>query len=129
MTPAKERTPPPIAAHRPVAGCVVDCSDDGTRFPPALFGAVPVVYLQPPPELRDGRVAYVATDNEAVARAAFRELSAGLPLASRRTATLTPLSRLHDYWASKVPVPDSPFPRWRGYICAAVSWHASTSSG
>lgn len=70
-----------LAARRPVAGCVVDCSDDGTCFSPSLFGAVPVVYLHPPPELRDGRVAYVATDNEAIARAAFRELSAGRPAA------------------------------------------------
>ncbi|MBR0056832.1 MAG: substrate-binding domain-containing protein, partial [Kiritimatiellae bacterium] len=69
-----------LAARRPVAGCVVEASD-GDPPPPSLFGAVPVVYLHPPQSLRDGRAAYVATDNEAVARAAFRELSARHPAA------------------------------------------------
>ena len=70
-----------LAEHRPVAGCVVECPDDTLRLPPGLFGAVPVVYLHPPPALRDGRVACVTADNEAVARVAFRELSVGRPAA------------------------------------------------
>ena len=74
-----EDVPSLLAAHRPVVGCVVDCSDDSVSLPPRLFGAVPVVYLHPPPSLRRNRATFVATDNEAVARAAFRELSAARP--------------------------------------------------
>ena len=70
-----------LAAHRPVAGIIVEATDDKAPLRPSLFGAVPVVYLHPPHEFRDGRIAYVATDNEAVARAAFRELSARRPAA------------------------------------------------
>ena len=69
-----------LAARRPVAGCIVEASD-GDIMPPEVFGSVPVVYLHPPQWLRDGRAAYVATDNAAVARAAFRELSARRPAA------------------------------------------------
>ncbi len=74
-----EDVPSLLAAHHPVVGCVVDCSDDSVSLPPRLFGAVPVVYLHPPPSLRRYRATFVATDNEAVARAAFRELSAARP--------------------------------------------------
>ena len=74
-----EHVPSLLAAHHPVVGCVVDCSDDSVSLPPRLFGAVPVVYLHPPPSLRRKRATFVATDNEAVARAAFRELSAARP--------------------------------------------------
>ncbi len=70
-----------LETHRPVAGCVVECLNESMRLPPGLFGSVPVVYVHPSPELRDGRVSYVTTDNEAVARAAFRELSVGRPAA------------------------------------------------
>ena len=70
-----------LTAHSPVAGCVIEASADETLLSQSLFGSVPVVYLHPPSSLRDGRAAYVATDNEAVARAAFRELSARRPAA------------------------------------------------
>ncbi len=70
-----------LVAHSPVAGCVIEASADETLLSQSLFGSVPVVYLHPPSSLRDGRAAYVATDNEAVARAAFRELSARRPAA------------------------------------------------
>ena len=70
-----------LAAHSPVAGCVVEASDNETFLSQSFFGGVPVVYLHPPSSLRGGRAAYVATDNAAVARAAFRELSARRPAA------------------------------------------------
>ena len=70
-----------LAAYHPVAGCVIEASADETLLSQSLFGCVPVVYLHPPSSLRDGRAAYVATDNEAVARAAFRELSFRRPTA------------------------------------------------
>ena len=72
---------PLLGAHRPVAGCVVECSDGNSHLPPRLFGRVPVVYLHATPTLYGGRIARVSADNEAVARVAFRELSAGRPAA------------------------------------------------
>ena len=73
--------PSVLAARKHVAGCVVETLDDCEPPSPALFGAVPVVYLHPQQQMRDGRAAYVETDNVAVARAAFRELSARRPAA------------------------------------------------
>ena len=70
-----------LAAHRPVAGFIVEAIDNKAPLRPSLFGAVPVVYLHPPTDSRDGNIAYVATDNEAVAHAAFRELSVRRPTA------------------------------------------------
>ena len=72
---------PLLKARRPVVGCVVECSDGNSHLPPRLFGKLPVVYLHAAPSLYGGRVARVAADNEAVARAAFHELSAGRPAA------------------------------------------------
>ena len=72
---------PLLGAHRPVAGCVVECSDGNSHLPPRLFRHIPVVYLHAAPSLHGGRIARVSADNEAVARAAFRELSAGRPAA------------------------------------------------
>ena len=74
-----EDVAPLLKARRPVAGCVVDCWDGNTHLPPRLFGRVPVVYLHAAPAFHGGRIARVSVDNEAIARAAFRELSAGRP--------------------------------------------------
>lgn len=64
------------------AGCIVDCSG-GYKVPPRrLFGALPVVYLDVPAGIRGaaaGRT--VSVDDAAVALAAFRELTAGRPVA------------------------------------------------
>ena len=68
-----------LKAHRPVAGCVVECSDDNGTLPPRIFGRIPVAYLHAAPSLYGGRGLRVVTDNAAVARLAFRELSAGRP--------------------------------------------------
>lgn len=62
-----------------VAGCVVECWLARHPLPPRLFGSVPVVYFDPP-----GRGAWrsarkVECDEAGIARAAFRELSSGLP--------------------------------------------------
>ena len=61
------------------AGCVVECTDGRVDLPPELFGDIPVVYLHAPPTLYGGGIVRICTDNEAVARAAFRELSEGRP--------------------------------------------------
>ena len=47
---------PLLGAHRPVAGCVVECSDGNSHLPPRLFGRVPVVYLHAAPSLYGGRI-------------------------------------------------------------------------
>lgn len=76
-----EDIPRHLAAHRPVAGCVIECADGSSHLPPQLFGRVPAVYLHAAPSLYGGRIARVSADNEAVARFAFRELSVGRPAA------------------------------------------------
>ena len=68
-----------LVSRAPVAGCVYECSDDNIPSSPDIFGAVPVVYLHASPSPRKERIVRVPTDNAAVARAAFRELSEGRP--------------------------------------------------
>ncbi len=68
-----------LAAHQPIAGCIVECSDGRRDLPPRVFGGVPVVYLHAAPSLYGGYGMRLNSDNEAIAAAAFRELSAGCP--------------------------------------------------
>lgn len=68
-----------LSANKPVAGCVVECSDDRENLPPPLFGATPFVYLNAMPSLYRGKGTRVNPDNREIAVAAFRELSAGCP--------------------------------------------------
>ena len=68
-----------LAAHKPVAGCVVECSDGRKDLPPRLFGRIPVVYLHAAPSFYGGRGMRVNSDNAAIAASAFNELSAGRP--------------------------------------------------
>ena len=70
-----------LCGSRSVVGCVVDCADGRTDLPPRLFGKVPVVYLHCPQSAYGGRATRVASDNAAIAAAAFRELSLGRPAA------------------------------------------------
>ncbi len=85
VPPADSRRPANISvlltAHHPVAGCVVDGSGGRRDLPPRLFGEVPVVYMHTEPSLYGGRGMRVGYDDAAIAEAAFRELSAGLPAA------------------------------------------------
>ena len=67
-----------IARLRPI-GCIVNDFHGDGRLPPRLFGDTPVVYLDSPGKVRWRGIPSVVCDNAAVARAAFRELSAGLP--------------------------------------------------
>ena len=82
---------------RPV-GCVVECWLARHVLPPRLFGAVPVVFFNPP-ERREWRgAASVDCDEEAVGRAAFKELSASLP-PSYAIVSKDPMRR--SIWARK----------------------------
>ena len=78
-----------LAARKPVAGCVVECSDGRKDLPPRLFGRIPVVYLHAAPSFYGGRGMRVNSDNAAIAASAFNELSAGRPrcFASRQGAS------------------------------------------
>ena len=62
-------------------GCAADCGRRKGTFLPAAFQGVPVVYFGPP-ETQEWRAApRVECDEAAVARMAFKELSAGKPSA------------------------------------------------
>ena len=76
-----ENIPALLAAHRPVVGCIVESSHIRHNLPPRLFGARPVVYMHANPSLYGFRGIRVGYDDAAIAEAAFRELSAGLPAA------------------------------------------------
>lgn len=67
-----------LARHRPV-GCIVERASWDEFLPLSLFGRVPVVYLDPQDPFRRLGAPAVVCDNAAVARMAFRELSAGRP--------------------------------------------------
>ncbi len=66
--------------HAPVVGCVWECSDDGLPGSPSALDAVPVVYLHVSRDVPENGV-MLRADNDAVAVAAFRELSLGRPAA------------------------------------------------
>lgn len=67
-----------LARHPPV-GCIVERSLLYEDLPPALFGKIPVVYLDPQERMSRRAAPAVVCDDRAVAHAAFRELSSGLP--------------------------------------------------
>ena len=77
----REATARFLADSAPV-GCVVDVSDGHPVRPPCVFRGIPVVYIDPPGRLPWlSRQHVVGSDNDAIARAAFRELSACRPKA------------------------------------------------
>ena len=69
-----------LAKYSPV-GCICDEDSTPTKATPRLFGDVPVVFANGYGSRYDGRAGRICVDNEAVARAAFRELAAGNPKA------------------------------------------------
>lgn len=62
-------------------GCIVERASWDEYLPKRLFGKIPVAYLDPqdPSLLPSSHTVPVVCDNAAVARMAFRELSAGMP--------------------------------------------------
>ncbi|MBQ6248480.1 MAG: hypothetical protein IJK04_16545, partial [Kiritimatiellae bacterium] len=67
-------------AIRPV-GCIVECSGGRAPLSQVRFGRIPVVFCNSA-NIRNGiRVACVTVDENAVAKAVFRELSTGRPSA------------------------------------------------
>lgn len=60
-------------------GCIMECWVASRALPPDFFGKVPVVYFDPPDAPAYRGATTVDCDNAAVAMAAFRELSSGLP--------------------------------------------------
>ena len=62
------------------AGCVAECSGKLDFIPRRVFGSVPVVYLDSPPDPRPSERRCVSIDDEAIARIAFHELSGWHPV-------------------------------------------------
>lgn len=79
----KARTGSPKALRSPPRpiGFIVEGSDLPPDLPLRLYGGAPVVFCNCPRAPRDTRFARLAIDEAAVARTAFRELSASLPSA------------------------------------------------
>ena len=78
----EEATPEAVRdaiARSHAVGCVVECWMAHYDLPPRVFGSVPVVYFNPPERRKWRGAAKVVCDEAAIARAAFDELSAGLP--------------------------------------------------
>lgn len=69
---------PEILRKRRPVGCVVEGINNEDIPPPRLFGKVPVSYLECPPEVA-GDAPDILVDDDAIAREALRELSAGRP--------------------------------------------------
>ena len=70
-----------LLAERSPIGCIVGDSTLAAPLPPRVFGKIPAVYVGDDTAAahKAVRVPRVAIDEEAVARAAFRELSSGQP--------------------------------------------------
>ena len=60
-------------------GCIVECASRRNFIPKRLAGPIPVIYLDSQPDSRSGNLHCVSIDNEAVARAAMRELAGWRP--------------------------------------------------
>ena len=90
---APARIPALLEKYRPI-GCVVEFfGGDRPFLKPSLFGSVPIVYLDIPGGLQtDLADRAVAVDEDAVARAALRELSAGRPASFAVVEYQKPLS-------------------------------------
>lgn len=73
-----EDIPALLAELKPV-GCIDACAQWRPGIPRKLFGRTPVCYIAPPNGSPGPKALTVVCDNAAVAVAAFRELSFGLP--------------------------------------------------
>ena len=78
-----------LARCRPV-GAVVEGSSRIVDCPPRLFGSVPLAYIEYPAAETEGKAPNVVIDNDAVADAAFRELSHGRPSAFAAVGHIVP---------------------------------------
>ena len=67
-----------LAKYHP-AGCIFDADGDPSDIAPRHFGTTPVVFANSNNRLFDGTAGRLWVDSEAVVRAAFRELSVGIP--------------------------------------------------
>jgi LacI family transcriptional regulator len=72
-----ENLPSLLRRHHPV-GCICAGSGHLVDLPPRLFGKIPVAYLEYPAKVV-GAAPNILVDDDAIARMAMRELSAGLP--------------------------------------------------
>ena len=110
-----EDVPRHLARLRP-AGCVVESNMGGGHWPPRLFGDTPVVYLDAPRGLHRGRIVRIVADEEAIVRAAMRELASTRPAAYAFVGFrfATPWSRIR-LAAFRALVKESGLP-WRVFL-------------
>ena len=73
-----EKLPALFRRHRPV-GCICEGSGHTVDLPPRLFGDIPVAYIEYPAAVVAGKAPNILVDDDAIARVALRELSAGRP--------------------------------------------------
>ena len=87
------RVPALLDQYQPL-GCVVESFGGNSPFlPPRLFGPTPVVYLDTPNGLHGRLLGHVVSvDDEAVARAALRELAAVRPVSFAAVEFESPLA-------------------------------------
>lgn len=78
-----------LAEHRPI-GVVVEGSGRTVDYMPRVFGPVPAAYIEYPAEEMSGKAPNVIIDDDAVARAAFRELSHWKPAAFAAVGFINP---------------------------------------
>ena len=113
-----------LAKYHPV-GCIFDADGDPSDIAPRHFGATPVVFANSNNRLFDGSACRLCVDSEAVVRAAFRELSVGIPPAYAVASFMEPApwtSRRIALFAALAKKKDRPcfvFRRKRGESTAA----------
>lgn len=100
-----EHVPALLARHRPV-GCIVECFGNESPIKPSLFGPLPAVWIDFPSVLDTFSgvnawrgVPVVSLDEEAVASAALRELSATRPESFAAVEFRRTLGRVPSHWS------------------------------
>jgi LacI family transcriptional regulator len=113
-----------LAEYRP-AGCIFDADGDPLPVAPRHFAGVPVVFANSKKHVFDRFSGRLCIDSEAVVRAAFRELSVGIPQAYAVASFMEPApwtSRRIALFAALAKKKDRPcfvFRRKRGESTAA----------
>lgn len=80
---------PQILRERRPVGCIVEGISNNDIPPPRLFGSIAVSYLECPPDIT-GNTPNILVDDDAIAREAVRELSAGRPTSFAVATALMP---------------------------------------
>jgi len=137
-----ENLPALLSRYRPV-GCICEGSGHWVDLPPRLFGKTPVAYIEYPPSVVAGKTGNILVDDDAIARTALQELSAGRPSCYAAVGFPRPWlwSRLRVRAFRKAVVaagwkcvtfPAVPITKWekeRAYSKRLIPWLASLPKG